>query len=33
MGHPDVDVWNHVWGYWFFLDSIFRALCLGEPSC
>ena len=17
IGHPDVDVWNHAWGYWF----------------
>lgn len=21
IGHPDVDVWNHLWGYWYWLDS------------
>ncbi len=21
LGHPEIDVWNHVWGYWFFADS------------
>jgi len=22
LGHPEIDVWNHVWGYWFFADSL-----------
>ena len=22
LGHPDVDVWNHAWGYWYWLDSL-----------
>jgi hypothetical protein len=22
IGHPDVDVWNHAWGYWFVAQSL-----------
>lgn len=22
LGHPDVDVWNHIWGFWWFDQSI-----------
>ena len=22
IGHPDVDVWNHAWGYWFVPDAL-----------
>ena len=21
IGNPDIDVWNHLWGYWYWLDS------------
>ena len=22
VGHPDVDIWNHIWGYWFVADAL-----------
>ena len=22
VGHPDVDIWNHAWGYWFVPNQI-----------
>ncbi len=22
IGHPDVDVWNHAWGLWWWADSV-----------
>ena len=25
LGHPDVDVWNHVWGLWWWADSLARG--------
>ena len=25
IGHPDVDVWNHAWGYWFIPHQIIQA--------
>ncbi len=37
-GHPDVDVWNHAWGYWWFADCLrhgvlpWRTGLLGAPS-
>jgi hypothetical protein len=38
IGHPDVDVWNHAWGFWWFWDSIrhgalpLRTALLGAPA-
>lgn len=25
LGDPDVDVWNHAWGYWWFFDTLSRG--------
>lgn len=22
VGHPDIDLWNHIWGYWFVADAL-----------
>ncbi|MFZ5477191.1 MAG: hypothetical protein ACOZNI_10490, partial [Myxococcota bacterium] len=38
LGDPDVDVWNHVWGYWFVADALangqlpWRTDWLGAPG-
>ena len=38
IGHPDVDVWNHAWGYWFVPHAIanfqipFSTELIGLPS-
>jgi len=38
IGHPDVDVWNHAWGYWFIphqisnLDWPFSTDLIGVPE-
>ena len=37
-GHPDVDVWNHAWGYWWFAEALrhgdlpWRTTLLGAPG-
>ncbi len=38
LGHPDVDVWNHAWGFWWFWDTLsagrlpFRTDLVGAPQ-
>ena len=38
LGHPDVDVWNHAWGFWWFWDTLaagrlpFRTDLVGAPE-
>ena len=38
LGHPEIDVWNHVWGYWWVADALasgslpWRTELMGAPS-
>ena len=38
LGHPEVDVWNHAWGYWWVADALgsgslpWRTELMGAPG-